>query len=377
MSKLIIAAISARGYAQAAVENGYEVVTLDIFADADTQRFSKQTFKLKMHENAVDKADFKRAFLQIDLEKIDGFLYGSLFDSAPDLLAWVAERVPLIGNEPDALNQAKDFSFFKLLDELKIMHPEVRIQAPEMNSDWLVKQIGGSGGMHIKPANQAREGGYSWNTYFQKRVAGTPISMLFVADGKSAKTIGYNRQFISPNAELPYRFAGAVSNVELQASIHKAFESAAQRLTSTLSLCGINSLDAILDGDELWVLELNPRLGATFHLYENLLPLHIQSCAGDMTSFSPQSNISKAQLILYADDEMEVPHDFDWPSWAADIPANEEDASGVKISIGIPICSVLAEADNIGVKHANEVQALVLQRADKLREMLKLKALND
>ncbi len=365
MSKLVIAAISARGYAQAAAADGYEVVTLDAFSDADTKRFSKQTLKLKMHENGVDEADFKRAFSQIDLEKIDGFLYGSLFDSATDLLAWVAERVPLIGNEPDALKQAKNFGFFKLLDELKIMHPEVGMQAPETLPDWLAKQMGGSGGMHIKPANQAAGGDCLQKTYFQKRVAGTPISMLFVADGKSAKTIGFNQQFVSSSAELPYRFAGAVSNIDLKANIHKTFEHAAQRLTSALNLCGINSLDAILDGDELWILELNPRLGATFHLYENLLPLHIQSCAGELTDFTPQFNTSKAQLILYADDEIEILHDFDWPSWAADIPAVEDGESSVTITQNTPICSILAMCEN-----AISAHALAMQRADKLREML-------
>ena len=46
--KLIIAANSARGYAQAAVDIGYEVVTLDAFADADTRRITQQSLKLNM-----------------------------------------------------------------------------------------------------------------------------------------------------------------------------------------------------------------------------------------------------------------------------------------------------------------------------------------
>lgn len=133
---------------------------------------------------------------------------------------------------------------------------------------------------------------------------------------------------------------------------------------------GINSLDAILeknsaDEDELWILELNPRLGATFHLYENLLPLHLHSCAGDLKDFASPLSISKAQLILYANKALEITNYFVWPDWAADIPAIEGAASSVKITENSPICSVRAEGETASIAHT-----LVLQRAEKLRGML-------
>ncbi len=358
--KFIIAAPSARGYARAAVACGYEVIALDAFADEDTQRVTIQTFKLKMHENGVDENDFKRIFSSINLVDVDGFLYGSLFDNASDLLAWVAERVPLLGNAPEVLKRAKDINFFKLLDDLKITHPEVRLALPEAPSNWLAKKIGGSGGMHIRPAEQAKIG-----NYFQRKVAGTSISMLFVADGKSAQTIDFNQQLVAPTNEMPYRFAGAVGAIALQPNICATFKHAAQQLTSALSLRGLNNLDAILDGETLWILELNPRLSATFHLYENLLHLHLEGCAGKLIDFKPQANTSNAQLILYADDDLGSAADFTWPDWVTDIPSAEGEASSVKISQNTPICSVLAQAENAEAAHV-----LVQQRAKKLREML-------
>lgn len=363
--KLIVAAASARGYAQAAAACGYEVIALDAFADADTQAVCAQTFKLKFNDNLVDIADFKRVFTGLNLAKIDGFLYGSLFDNCPDLLAWVSERVRIIGNAPEVLKHAKDFSFFALLDDLNIAHPEVRLSPPKVLEDWLSKQIGGTGGTHIKLAHQAGLHFANPSDYFQKKQAGTSISMLFVADGKIARTIGFNQQFVAPTVELPYRFAGAVSNITLQPNIHAAFEHAAQKLTKALSLRGLNNLDALLDGENLWILELNPRLSATFDLYENLMPLHLQGCASDLAGFLTQNKTSKAQLILYADDPFEIPADFAWTSWAADIPSAEGSVSSVKISANAPICSVFAQADN-----AESARTLVLQRAQKLREML-------
>ncbi len=402
---IVIAAISARGFAQAAVTCGYEVITLDAFADEDTRAISLQVFKLKFNENNqgfsqdfnLDEVDFKRIFSALNLDEIDGFCYGSLFDDCPDLLAWVAHKmvahkIRLVGNAPEVLKQAKDFSFFALLDDLSIAHPEVRLseknpQSPSLRKResiltfsfetkkidsrfrgnggvreyWLSKSIGGTGGTRVKSANQ-----YKLGDYFQRKVTGKPISMLFVADGKTAKTIGFNQQLIAPTAEMPFRFAGAVSNIALQPNIHKAFEHAAHALTSALNLRGLNNLDAILDGEKLWILELNPRLSATFELYENLFPSHIQGCAGNLRQFESTTNLSKAQLILYAVEAVNIPANFSWPSWAADIPALELGESSVRIVKNMPICSVFAQAES-----AETALALVQQRVEKLKEMLK------
>jgi uncharacterized protein len=377
VAKFVIAAPSARGFAEAAVACGHAVIALDAFADADTKRVASQTFKLKFNENIVDEADFKHVFSRLNLAEIDGFCYGSLFDNCPDLLDCVAHRIRLVGNAPEVMRLAKGFEFFKLLDDLNIQHPEVSINKPFALSlskvdewfdklatngrgAWLAKQLGGSGGTHIRSAHQVKDG-----HYFQHKVVGTPVSMLFVADGKTVKTIGFNQQFIAPTIEMPYRFAGAVGNIALQPNIHKAFEHAAQQLTSALKLRGLNNLDAVLenegcDGEKLWILELNPRLSASFNLYENLFKLHLRACAGDLVDFKLQHS-SKSHLILYADEALEIPANFAWPNWAVDIPSTES----AKIALDEPICSVFAEAQT-----AEAASNLVQQRAEKLRGML-------
>jgi uncharacterized protein len=356
VAKFFIAAPSARGFAEAAVACGHTVIALDAFADVDTKRVASQTFKLKFNENIVDQADFKRVFSRLNLVEIDGFCYGSLFDNCPDVFGWLAHRIRVVGNAPEVMRLAKSFEFFNLLDDLNIQHPEVSLQMPGNHAQWLAKQLGGSGGTHIRSAQQVKDG-----HYFQRKVVGTPISMLFVADGKTVKTIGYNQQFIAPTIETPYRFAGAVGSVSLQPNIHKDFEHAAQQLTSALNLRGLNNLDAILNDDGLWILELNPRLSASFNLYENLFKLHLSGCAGDLADFKSQQHTSKSHLILYAEEALEIPANFAWPNWAADIPSTES----AKIALDAPICSVFAEAQT-----AEAASNLVQQRAEKLRGML-------
>jgi predicted ATP-grasp superfamily ATP-dependent carboligase len=361
---LIISAASACGYAQAAVTGGYEVIALDAFIDAETRAIAKQVSRLKVDDFALDEGHFKQVFSEIDLSNIEGFLYGSIFDSCPEVLDWVAKQLPVLGNPAEVLKQAKDFSFFALLDSLNIAHPKVQTSFPDSPEHWLSKEIGGSGGMHVRPAGLT-DGD---KTYFQKKMTGTPISLLFVADGSKTHLIGFNQQLLAFTESLPYRFAGAISNVTLQPNIHNTFKRAAQKLTNALHLRGICSIDAIVDGENVWFLELNPRLSATFHLYENLLSLHLQGCAGHLPNTPVKTNFSDAQLILYAEEALDIPKNFAWPTWVTDIPTDESDSSGVKIDQRMPICSVLASAES-----AELAQTLLLQRAEKLTEMLKNK----
>ncbi|MDI1309596.1 MAG: ATP-grasp domain-containing protein [Methylotenera sp.] len=361
--KLIIAAISARGYAQAAHEHTYRVVTLDAFADADTQAFAEQCFKIKFDEKGVDEADFKHQFSQIEIDSNCYFIYGSLFDTNSALLEWVAEQVKVIGNSAETLQLVRGFDFFRLLDDLNIVHPEVRLNAPDDVENWLAKSLFSTGGMHVKPASM-----YKINDYFQRKIEGVAVSLLFVADGKVAKAIGFNQQFSAPIAELPYRFAGAVSNVDLPRQVQQQFIEVAEKLTAALGLKGINSLDAVLDGDQLWILELNPRLSATFHLYPNLLQVHMQASAGDFEELANEFHLakkstSKAELIVYAEQALNIPVDFSWPKWVADIP-NFENKS-INIAKNEPICTVFAEAQDALV-----AQQLVLQKTKILKREL-------
>ena len=344
---LIVAALSARGFAQAAVEAGFEVIVIDVFADADTCQFSKKAFKVSLDANSVDIADFKRIFAEIDLSHCAGFLYGSLFDDAVELLDWVSMRLPVIGNRFETMQLAKSANFFELLATLDIRYPQVVLQAQmqddffKQSYEWVSKKFGGSGGLHVKPATSKIES----IDYYQRKLDGLPISLLFLADGETAQTVGFNQQILAPTENLPYRYAGAVSRVQLPQVAKNVLEVAAAKLTKRFALRGCNSLDAIWDGENVWVLELNPRLSATFHLYPNLLNAHLQACVGKMVDL-PTSTASKAQKVLYADEALSIEADFIWPDGVTDISSPEFGAKVIKISQHAPICTVNVEAEN-------------------------------
>ena len=353
--KLIIASISARGFALAAHEYGYAVVTLDAFADSDTRQVSVQSLTVKLSEDVVDEVDFKQKLSQIAFDENCGFIYSSLFDAKPNLLTWVAERIKLIGNSAETMQICRSLAFFNLLDKLEIPYPKIQWDLPKPLDSWLMKRFFSTGGTHIKPALSNYKG-----HYFQRKIEGVPVSLLFLADGATAKVIGFNQQFISPSEDMPYRYAGGVSNLELAEHLQQQLIESAKKLTANLGLRGINSLDALLDGDELWILELNPRLSATFHLYPNLLQAHIQACAGVLMEL-PKWRSSKAQFILYADKTLDLSADFIWPDWVTDIPYFENGKA--KVVESEPICTVFAEAQNaIGAQQLVLLRTKILKR---------------
>jgi predicted ATP-grasp superfamily ATP-dependent carboligase len=272
-------------------------------------------------------------------------------------------------------NLKRPRQFFMLLEILKIPHPEVSFKPvisdlKQSAAGWLYKQGGGSGGTHVRKALPLPGIAPETGCYFQREIKGTPVSLLFVADGKQAKAIGFNQQWTAPAPTMPYRYGGAVANADLPDSIRQQLIHAAQQLTNAVGLRGLNSLDAIMDGKQLWVLEINPRLSATFDLYQsadcNLFELHIRASAGDFSDSVKalsQTHLlqkSKAHHIVYAPYNLVFPNHMEWPEWVADVPLPDS-----AIRMHDPVCTVTAEAET-----AEAARELVFSRRESLETIL-------
>lgn len=342
--------MSARPFVQAAAAGGYEVIALDAFADRDTAQLASSLHALKYSDGAFDAAGLEVALKEIALQGPLGLVYGSGFETQPALLGLAEQYMPLIGNSVRVVrNMKRAITFFALLDVLNIPRPPVGLQQmPDeelATGAWLTKRNGGSGGTHIRRASA--EIPLEPGSYYQQEIQGVPVSLLFAADGMNVKEVGFNQQWLAPTALMPYRYGGAVSRAELPQAVRQQLLAAAQKLTSAVGLRGLNSLDGIMQGERLWVLELNPRLTATFDLYPvesgQLFELHMQAAAGSLANWPQLSDKARAHYIVYAPENISLPEGFDWPAWTADIPP-----AGALIKAGEPVCTVTAEADSAG-----------------------------
>ena len=364
-NQIIIAAISSRAYVQAAVNAGFEVIAIDMFSDIDTQKLAKKTLIVDAHNSSFQAQTFyevlDKTLAQIDCKPVLGMTIGAGFEADPVLLEALKliDTLPIF-NTPNVIRLVKNpITFFKFLASIGAPYPVTQLSRPANTVGWLQKQIGGSGGEHIKlalPLDIAE----IYPIYYQQVCAGEPYACLFLADGSHAQVIGTHQQWCAPTITQPYRFGGAVSHVELPEETVEKIECYVQKITHHFGLRGINSLDFMLHNNDIYLLEVNPRLSASLQLYSakkgNLFTAHVQACLGQPVDWPVIEKQSQAIHIIYANKTAHVPLNMPWPDWVRDIPQPNSE-----IAAGEPLCTVVASARTAKLAHKK-----VLQRANVL-----------
>ena len=353
---VLIAAISGRALAESARRGGYLPLVADFFGDQDTVAAAQAHVTL----GGGFIQGFGEHELMEALERLaaryvpTGIVCGTGFEDRPHLLARLAQRWRLFGNSADKVAMVKDPEIFAAFcRDCGIAHPLVSLSPPLSREGWVAKRRGGAGGVHVAtaPERESREG-----VYYQYRVPGRSVSALLLADGVSAVVLGFSEQWACPMSRQPFRYGGAVRPADIAPGVAGRLAESACRLAAALSLTGLNSADFIVDGDDLWILEINPRPGATLDIFEtnggSLFSLHVAACAGDLIDSVPRLDGAKASAIFYAESDVVVPMRFEWPEWSADRPS-----AGIAIKTGEPLCTVHA-----GAATATEARALVNER---------------
>ena len=347
---MLIAGQSGRALAQAAVRAGYAPLVADLFGDSDTR------------ESADDVREIQSLGGEILVPALDalaegrspaGLVLGSGFEDRTELIATLDERFGIIGNDAATIARVKDpIAFAGACASLGLPHPAVRLDEPG-KSGWVLKQNGGSGGFHVRPAAPGAAPARGW--YVQKMAAGIPAGVLFLGDGRSARVLAVTAQWTDPAPQRPFRFGGAVRPSSLTKSVEASLAIAAAALTRHFGLRGLNSLDALVRKRAFTVLEINPRPGATIDLFSAwpLFMWHIEACHGVLPDVLPPLPGAAAMALVYATCDIVMGEDFAWPSWAAD-----RQKKGSRVKAGEPLCSVHGETAS-----ADEARKLVAARA--------------
>jgi predicted ATP-grasp superfamily ATP-dependent carboligase len=342
---ILIAATSARALTASARRAGYAPLTIDFFADEDTRRDADryervseslaEGFRLEALLAACDRLTQGRS--------VAGFVYGAGFEDRPALIAAMAQRWRLFGNPSAVVSRVKDpVVFAGCCRANAVPHPEIALEPPADTSFWLARQRGGSGGAHIRSCENAVAA--DSRTYFQRRVAGQPISALVVSDGAHCSILGFSEQWSVREGTRPFRFAGAARPAVLEKNLEQALSEAVAQMSAAIPLVGLNSFDFLVNGDIFWLLEVNPRPGATLDLFEtkgdteSLFALHIAACTGRLTPEPRRQDDCRAFQILYADFDIVSTPALTWPAWAVD-----RQTSGSYVAKGEPFCSIVAE----------------------------------
>ncbi|MGH8552261.1 MAG: hypothetical protein ACRERS_03120, partial [Methylococcales bacterium] len=203
---LVVIGQSARMLAISAARARLKPIAIDLFADCDTREVAPTIVLSSLEKDQVFGA-LKRVSAQCGRVLL---VYGSGIDSRPDWVEEFSDWVDVAGNPASVLRVLHDpKSFFGLLDHLAIPYPEIRYERPEDPRAWLYKIPFTEGGSGVLPV--ARHPGPDYG-YYQKKLDGPALSVLFLANRREAFIIGFNTQWTAGHdARLPYLFGGIMN----------------------------------------------------------------------------------------------------------------------------------------------------------------------
>ena len=383
---LLILGASARAAAQSSRRAGFTSVCGDLFADLD----------LRECATATSVADFPSGLVAVARAAPPGpWMYTGGLENYPALVERITATRPLLGNPAAVLRRVRDP--FLTTDKLRCAGldvPECQAQAPVLfrcepgtpPQRWLCKGRRSSGGnqVHFWRASepQASNEGQS---YFQQWIKGQSCGAVYVAAGREARLLGVTEQLLASSEtneretdDNHFRYAGSVGPLPLSPGIRTTFERIGQTLSREFELTGLFGVDAILDGDRVWPVEVNPRYPASAEIIDwalkswgpksSVVGWHFTACRDGELPVVPMPTIDRwhGKRICFARREMVISAEFvkraiDWNAgrpWPAiaDIPAPE-----TRFCMGQPIFTILAEGPS---------RELVLERLSEVEHEL-------
>ncbi len=371
----MVAGLSARLMAEAAAREGYDVIALDAFGDVDTRRAARHWQSIGSDSGLrLDERRTLDALREAATDpQVRGWVAGSGFECVPELLGRGAQLLPLIGTPAETVLRVRDpAGFFGMLDWLGLPHPEIQLDEPDPPQGWLRKEARGTGGWHIRRADDRHPAEPAQQPYYQREAPGTPMSALFVANGREARVLGISELIVRPLGPAhPHVYRGAIGPVALPAALAVGLEATLDTLVAAFGLRGLCSLDFLLDGDHWSLLEINPRPSASAALYAEQTPwmrAHVEACtAGTLpaaATAAPSGRPLRGSEIVFARAAVQLT-----PAQAHALAARDDchdlPAAGSRFAPGDPVCSVEASGASAG-----EVRARLAEKRAALRAAL-------
>lgn len=398
---ILIIGASARAAAFSALRAGLSCETADLFADLDLRR---RCDAVRVENYPRDLWRFVEDKTAQDANRPLAWMYTGGLENYPARIDRLSGVAQLLGAGAAAVRSVRDpFLLAAALREAGLRFPEsVRVGravgaagAEFDGGPWLWKPFRSSGGGQVRRVmgspfdscgerSDTHRGGSRTSSpgYYQRHISGTPCGAVYVASRGGANLVGVSEQLIGRDwgAGGDFAYAGSAGPLALGPPLLSQFHRIGQALCNRFPLVGLFGVDAILHGEQVHTLEVNPRYTASVEVLERALnlraiELHLRAClesnapvAETTREDSAGANSFCGKLIIYAQGDLVVPPAFeayalvasaesDWPK-IADIPA-----AGAHIAAGHPITTVLAAGDSV-----EAVKSALRQRAGGLRE---------
>jgi predicted ATP-grasp superfamily ATP-dependent carboligase len=324
-----------------ATRAGHPVVAFDLFGDVDLRRRARRVVTGGGLGALVDAAV---------TEPATAVVYGAGFENHPALVARLAERHVVLGNEPRTLRRVRDPALVgAALRDAGAPYPRTSLEAPpERSGRWLRKPLRGGGGTGVR---EWRGGALPAGTFVQERIEGLPCSAAAVGDGADAVVLGVCEQLAGRSAfgVRGYRWCGNLAPPRLPAGEVEALLHQARAICSCLAgafaLRGLFGVDVVWDGERAWTIEVNPRPAASLEAIEaaygvGVFDAHLSACGGVLPGIEAGRRGAAGKAVLFATEDVVVGDSEPWlRRGVRDVPH-----PGERIRAGRPVCTLVTTA---------------------------------
>lgn len=371
---LVLVGMNVRPFAQSAVKAGFEVVAMDAFGLLDLPVEARclslaydlgGLFPFDPHSWHMRLAQAARS------EKANSLAYSGGFENHPDLVAEMSKDRELLGNSPASLRLVRDPVRLRDvvsaigLETPQILPPGAR---PDPSLRWLRKPFKSGVGHDIEPWDSIVPD--DPESKVQRWVEGVLHSASFIANGEDAQVFSVTHQLSGDPAfgAQGFAYVGNLLIANPDAELLARLNLLARALTQAFDLLGLNGIDFVLNGEQVSILEVNPRYSASMELVEealkvSLLEWHTAGCRRQSLPMLPERHdqVVFSKAIVYARRDGILPDTTHWlAKGRRDVPH-----AGGSVRAGFPICTVTA----VGVDQ-QQCYAQLVAEADELVESM-------
>jgi hypothetical protein len=310
----------------------------------------------------LHKALVENLFYLTQERELDCVLLGSGFDDHIEALIPLEEVGLLIGCSPNQMRRARDFSsLVKIAESLDIGVPRRKIVSTpiealeisgEFNFPYLVRPTHSGGGSGIRLAlspndvtkvfGKPEDNGYEPRVV-QEYIRGVDISCSVLGAGDLALSLSVQGQLIGmPTAgrNCGFAYCGNYYPSGLAAETVARIKEVSEKISTKLKLSGSIGLDFVVDeSNQIWLMEVNPRIQGTLELLEaagdlSVTSLHVLASQRVLPEKIPDIGPG-VKMIVYSRREGAVP---DLAQYSNTV---DRSPPGVIVSKGDPICTVI------------------------------------
>jgi uncharacterized protein len=323
--------------AQLAAADGYAVTALDRFGDVDLRAVA---------DGATAGTNDALAALAAGLDA-DAVAYGAGFENRPDLVSRLARGRELLGTPPELLAPMRDpWAVGVAARAAGARAPETRSVAELPGAGvWIRKPLRSGGGRGVR---RWAGGRLRATEILQRRIDGLSCSAVAIADGRRAVVLGLTEQL---HRRPGFAWNGNVTPPRLPdaelAELDGQLRAVCDEFAGRFGVRGAFGVDAVWDGRDAWVLEVNPRPPASLELFgPGCFEAHVRAARGlglPSPATPPATRYAMVKLVLFAGRDLRAPDPGWWPAGLVhDIPRADE-----TIKRGAPVCTLISASAGV------------------------------